>query len=105
MDKTFLITGGAGFVGSTFVEHILTKYPRSRVVVVDALTYAGAIDSLPHDLMWESGGDRRLQFWYGNVRNGDLMSTLVAEADIVVHFAAETHVTRSIFDNAVFFET
>lgn len=105
MDKTFLITGGAGFVGSAFVEHILTTYPRSRVVVVDALTYAGAIDSLPHDLVLDSRSDRRLAFWYGNVRNGELMSTLIGEADIVVHFAAETHVTRSIFDNAVFFET
>jgi dTDP-glucose 4,6-dehydratase len=49
--------------------------------------------------------DERLVFWYGNVRNAELVDTLVAQADIVVHMAAESHVTRSIFDNLLFFET
>jgi dTDP-glucose 4,6-dehydratase len=50
-------------------------------------------------------GSKRYEFWYGDVRNGELMDTLVSQADVVVHMAAESHVTRSIYDNRLFFET
>src|SRR5207244_2127398 len=69
--------------------------------VVDALTYAGNIENRPGGAM-ESG---RYEFWYGDVRNADLMDTLVSHSDVVVHMAAESHVTRSIYDNRLFFET
>lgn len=103
MGKTILITGGAGFMGSNFVRHLYNRRPDDRLIVLDALTYAGSIDNLPVNLNEENGG--RLIFWYGNVRNAELVDTLVSQAEVVVHFAAETHVTRSIYDNFLFFET
>jgi len=99
--KTILITGGAGFIGSNFVRYIYNKYPEYKLIVLDALTYAGSVQNLP-----EVGFDSdRFEFWYGNVMNADLVDTLVAKSNIVFHFAAESHVTRSIFDNRLFFET
>jgi dTDP-glucose 4,6-dehydratase len=95
--KTVLVTGGAGFMGSNFIRYMLNRYPEYTIMVLDALTYAGSMDSIPRD--------SRVQFWFGNVRNAELTDTLVAQSNIVVHFAAETHVTRSIFDNLLFFET
>lgn len=99
--KTILITGGAGFIGSNFVHHLYRKYPDYRIIVLDALTYAGSIQNLPEG----SFDSRRFEFWYGNVLNADLVDALACQSDIVVHFAAESHVTRSIYDNRQFFET
>ena len=99
--KTILITGGAGFIGSNLVRHLFAKYPNYRILVVDSLTYAGSVQNFPEGA-FES---ERYGFWYGDVRNGELMDTLVSQADIVVHLAAESHVTRSIYDNRLFFET
>lgn len=101
--KTILITGGAGFIGGNFVCHLYKKYPDYRIIVVDSLTYAGSVKNLPVDIC--NSSDERLIFWYGNVGNGELMDTLISQSDIVVHFAAESHVTRSIYDNQLFFET
>jgi len=100
---TILVTGGAGFIGSNFVHFIAQKYPDYRIVVLDALTYAGSTDNLPEGMRHID--NPRMRFWYGDVVNAELVNTLVAEADYVVHFAAETHVTRSIFDNRLFFHT
>jgi len=104
MSQTILVTGGAGFIGSNFVHYFADKYPDYRILVLDILTYAGSVDNLPPAMLLGRDDDR-LQFWYGNVCNAELVNTLVAEADIVVHFAAETHVTRSIYDNLLFFQT
>lgn len=101
--KTVLVTGGAGFMGSNFIRHVYNKYPDYKMIILDNLTYAGNVGNLPVDLNKNNGG--RVAFWYGNVRNGELVDTLVSKSDIVVHFAAETHVTRSIYDNLLFFET
>src|SRR5215470_15495418 len=98
---TILVTGGAGFIGSNFVRHLYRKYPDYRLLVLDLLTYAGSVHNLPADGQ-DSG---RYDFWYGDVRNAELIDTLVAQSDIVVHMAAESHVTRSIYDNRLFFET
>jgi dTDP-glucose 4,6-dehydratase len=103
MKKTILVTGGAGFIGSNFVHHIYNKYKDFKIIVLDALTYAGNVENLPINI--NSGIGSRIVFWYGNVKNAELMDTLVSQSDIVVHFAAETHVTRSIYDNFIFFET
>lgn len=100
---TVLITGGAGFIGSNFVHYLADRYPNYRLVVLDALTYAGSVDNLPEEMKLLD--HQRMRFWYGNVVNAELVDMLVSEADYVVHFAAETHVTRSIFDNRLFFET
>jgi dTDP-glucose 4,6-dehydratase len=101
--KTVLITGGAGFIGSNFVRHLYKTYPDYRIIVLDILTYAGSVDNLPVDI--NKANDGHFKFWYGDVRNAELVDSLVAQSDAVVHFAAETHVTRSIFDNLRFFET
>jgi dTDP-glucose 4,6-dehydratase len=103
MMKNILVTGGAGFIGSNFVRYLYHKYPEYRLIVLDALTYAGNVENLPININEHKG--ERLVFWYGNVRNGELVDTLVSQSDVVVHFAAETHVTRSIYDNYIFFET
>jgi dTDP-glucose 4,6-dehydratase len=103
MSKTILVTGGAGFIGSNFVRHILDKYLDYRVLVLDNLTYAGDLAHLPSTALQHQ--DERFRFWYGNVGNQDLVTMLVKQSNIVVHFAAETHVTRSIFDNQLFFQT
>ena len=100
--KTFLITGGAGFIGSNFVHHLYHRYPDDRILILDLLTYAGSVENLPAN--YESR-DSRLEFWYGDVRNAALVESLVRRSDVVVHFAAESHVTRSIYDNYHFFET
>ena len=99
--KTILVTGGAGFIGSNFVRYLFEAYPDLHITVLDALTYAGNMDSIPENIR----NDARFDFWYGNVRNGELVNKLVPESDVVIHFAAESHVARSIFDNTVFFET
>lgn len=103
MKKTVLVTGGAGFIGSNFVRYLYNRYPDYKIIILDALTYAGNIENLAVNIN-EDNNDR-LIFWYGNVRNGELVDTLVSQSEMVVHFAAETHVTRSIYDNFLFFET
>lgn len=102
--KTILVTGGAGFIGSNFVHHIFNKYPDYRILVLDLLTYAGSVDNLPTGFQ-DATATGRIEFWYGDVRNASLVENLMRRVDVVVHFAAETHVTRSIFDNYHFFET
>src|SRR5919108_3128967 len=96
-----LITGGAGFIGSAFVRYMTGRYPQYAITVLDALTYAGSLDNFPETLRTNP----RFRFCLGNVRNTGLMEELVADADIVVHFAAETHVPRSLHDTLSFFET
>ena len=99
--KSILITGGAGFIGSNFIEYLFRNCPDYKLLVLDALTYAGRLDSIDDDIKNNS----RFEFWHGNVCNGELVNALVAQADVVVHLAAESHVARSIFDNRIFFET
>ena len=100
--KTVLVTGGAGFIGSNFVHYLYNTFPDYRILVLDLLTYAGSVENLPthHDPK-----NSRIEFWYGDVRNASLVDSLMQRSNIVVHFAAETHVTRSIYDNYHFFET
>ena len=99
--KTLLVTGGAGFIGSNFINYINQRYPDTKILLLDALTYAGNLDNISPNL--KSNGHFR--FFHGNITHSDIVNKLVAEADIVVHFAAESHVTRSIYDNSLFFET
>ena len=100
-EKNILVTGGAGFIGSNFINYLHRKYPKYNILLLDALTYAGNLDSI-------QGGIKQnghFQFYHGNVTHPDIVNSLVAKSDIVVHFAAESHVTRSIYDNSLFFET
>ena len=88
-----LVTGGAGFIGANFVHYWLARYPQDRVVVLDALTYAGNMASLGGCLDQEN-----FRFVHGDIGDQDLVETLLAEEglDTVVNFAAESHVDRSI---------
>lgn len=95
-----LITGGAGFIGSNFVHHILATYPEYDVVTLDALTYAGNLENLK-----AAEGNAHHRFVKGSITDATLVDGLVAECDIVVHFAAESHVDRSIMDPGAFVET
>jgi dTDP-glucose 4,6-dehydratase len=103
MSKRLLITGGAGFIGSNFVHYLCKHYPDYEIWIVDLLTYAGSVDNLPSEFV--SSSTSKLKLIYGNICNADLMNKLVSQVDVIVHFAAETHVTRSIDDNREFFQT
>ncbi len=100
-EKKLLVTGGAGFIGSNFINYIHRHYPDYKILLLDALTYAGNLDNISSSLK----SNCHFEFFHGNITHPDIVGKLVAEADIVVHFAAESHVTRSIYDNAIFFET
>ena len=99
--KNLLVTGGAGFIGSNFINYIHKKYPNYKIQLLDALTYAGNLENISNNL--KSNG--HFQFSHGNVTQPDIVNQLVSDSDIVIHFAAESHVTRSIYDNSLFFET
>ncbi|HRZ39732.1 MAG TPA: GDP-mannose 4,6-dehydratase [Candidatus Omnitrophota bacterium] len=100
--KTILVTGGAGFIGSNFVQFLYKNYKDHKIIVLDALTYAGRPENIPQEI---HNDGKRFEFLRGDVCNGGLVDSLVGRSDIVVHFAAESHVARSIFDNKIFYET
>ena len=102
MGRRFLVTGGAGFIGSNFVRFVLGVEPGAVVVNVDALTYAG-VRSTVAELDAEFGDRHR--FVHGDIRDVGLVERLVGDVDVVVHFAAESHVDRSIEGPSVFLET
>ena len=95
-----LVTGGAGFIGSNFVRYALDAHPDWHVTNLDKLTYAGRMETL-NDL----AGNRRHTFVRGDVADAQVAAPLVKAADIVVHFAAETHVDRSILEAGEFIRT
>ncbi len=97
-----LVTGGAGFIGVNFVHHWLTAHPGERVVVLDALTYAGNLKSLE-----PVRGRPELRFEHGNICDTERVAALLREErlDTLVHFAAESHVDRSIHGPDAFVET
>ena len=98
--KTLLITGGCGFIGSNFIHYLLAKYPDYRVVNLDKLTYAGNPANLA-----SLADDIRYRFVEGDICDRAAVDALVAEADMVVNFAAESHVDRSIMGGAEFVHT
>jgi dTDP-glucose 4,6-dehydratase len=97
-----LVTGGAGFIGTNFVYHWTKRYPDDRVVVLDLLTYAGNRDNLA-----ALDSNPNFRFVHGDICDVGLVGKLFQEEnpDRVVHFAAESHVDRSIADPAVFLRT
>lgn len=100
-DKTVLITGGAGFIGSQFLKYMFEKYPKYHFIVLDYLTYAGSLDRIPKYIQ-ESP---RFEFVHDTIGNEEIVDRLMAKSHLVVHFAAETHVTRSIKNDVIFLYT
>lgn len=97
-----IITGGAGFIGSNFVFHMLREHPQDRVICLDKLTYAGNLSTLAPVM-----GQDNFRFVKADICDRDAVYSLFAEEhpDVVVNFAAESHVDRSIENPAIFLET
>ncbi len=100
--KTYLVTGGAGFIGSNFIIYMLNKYRDIKIINVDSLTYAGNLENLK-----SVENDPNYSFVQADIRDHDAISRIFAEntVDYVVNFAAESHVDRSISDPEIFVRT
>jgi len=98
--KTMLVTGGCGFIGSNYIRYILSQETEWQVINLDKLTYAGNLDNLSN-----LADNLRYRFVHGDICNVDIVQPLVDEADVVINFAAETHVDRSIMGGAEFVQT
>lgn len=100
--STYLVTGGAGFIGSNFIQYLLKKHPDAHVINLDALTYAGNLENLA-----SVKEDKRYCFVQGDIRDSSLLAKLLEEhqPDYVVNFAAESHVDRSIHNPGTFADT
>ena len=88
-----LVTGGAGFIGTNFIRYILNKYPHYSIINLDKLTYAGNLENLK-----EFKDHPNYRFVRGDILNSELVEHVAKGADIIVHFAAESHVDRSVLD-------
>ena len=95
-----LVTGGAGFIGSCFIRYMLGKYPDYKIINLDALTYAGNLESLD-----DIKDNPNYRFVRGNICNFELVSMIMENVDAVINFAAESHVDRSITGPEIFVET
>jgi dTDP-glucose 4,6-dehydratase len=96
----YLITGGAGFIGSNFIHYLFKTYPDVQVINLDKLTYAGNLDSLK-----KFEQNLNYTFVKGDIADAKVVNELVPQVDVIVNFAAETHVDRSILGPAVFIQT
>ena len=99
---TYLVTGCAGFIGTTFVHYMLKRYTDIRIINLDALTYAGNLENLK-----DLEDDERHIFVHGNICDKDLVARLIADydPDYIINFAAESHVDRSIANPEIFVTT
>jgi len=95
-----LVTGGAGFIGSNFIHYWLNKYPEDKIINFDALTYAGNLDNLQ-----DVENNPNYKFIKGDITDEVAVSAAVQKVDLIVHFAAESHVDRSIKNSADFIHT
>jgi dTDP-glucose 4,6-dehydratase len=100
MSKTLLVTGGAGFIGSNFIRYWLKNHSDDKVINLDSLTYAGHISSTK-----DYEDNPNYKFVEGDIRDTSLVDSLMKDTDVVVHFAAESHVDRSISAPDVFIKT
>lgn len=99
---TVLVTGGAGFIGSNYIFYFRKKYPKDRIVCIDSLTYAGNLETLS-----DIPDDDKFRFYQANICNRGAIEKIFTEEspDIVVNFAAESHVDKSIKNPGIFVET
>lgn len=95
-----LVTGGAGFIGSNFIHYWLKNHPDDQIVNLDVLTYAGHLESLK-----DIEGNQNYKFIKGDITDSFIVKSAIEGVDVVVHFAAESHVDRSIVDPLTFVKT
>lgn len=95
-----LVTGGAGFIGSNFILYMMKKYPNYKIVNLDNLTYAGNLENLK-----SIAKNKNYKFIKGGICNKKIVKSAMKGCDLVVHFAAESHVDRSIAGPSIFIET
>lgn len=95
-----LVTGGAGFIGSNFILYWLKKYPQDKIINLDKLTYAGNLENLK-----SVENNPNYEFVQGDICDPQLVNSLTEKVDTIAHFAAESHVDRSIHDPAPFIKT
>ncbi len=95
-----LVTGGAGFIGSNFIIYWLKKYPQDEIINLDLLTYAANLNNLK-----EVEGLSNYRFVQGDICDPELVDNLASQVELIVHFAAESHVDRSIEDSSSFIKT
>lgn len=93
-----LVTGGAGFIGKNFIRQVLSERPDYEITNLDALTYAGTLAGLPED-------SDHYHFVHGNIRDEGVVEKAMSDVDAVIHFAAESHVDRSILSSSAFIST
>ncbi len=96
-NKTLLVTGGAGFIGSNFIHYLLNHHSHTKIINLDKLTYAGNLDNLK-----DVEDNPRYEFIHGDIRDKELVREIFKKVQGVVHLAAETHVDRSILDAGEF---
>src|SRR4030067_1757720 len=95
-----LVTGGAGFIGSNFIRYWLREHPEDEMINLDSLTYAGNLENLS-----EVEKDQRYTFIKGDITDEAVVAQAMAKVEAVVHFAAESHVDRSILSPEAFIQT
>src|SRR6266567_3257051 len=99
--RSIMVTGGCGFIGSNFIHHLLETDPKLKVVNFDSLTYAGNLANLT-----AVADDPRYEFIHGDITDRDAVRDAVGSGiDVLINFAAESHVDRSILDSAPFVRT
>ena len=98
--KRMLITGGAGFIGSNFIRYILNKYPEYSIINLDKLTYCGNLENLK-----DVENNPNYKFIKGDICDSDVVNDIVKDSEIIINFAAQTHVDRSIIDASEFIRT
>ncbi len=99
-NKTILVTGGAGFIGSNFIHYMFKKYPDVKIINLDLLTYAGNLENLK-----DIAEKPNYTFVKGDIADIKVVNEVIPGADYIVNFAAESHVDRSIEDPSVFVRT
>jgi len=99
-DMRLLVTGGAGFIGSNFIRHIIKKYPQNEIINLDKLTYAGNLDNLK-----DIENNSNYTFVKGDICDRKIVNELSKDVEAIVNFAAQSHVDRSIIDASDFIRT